>query len=278
MKGETKVINFEGFKNEKALRTTIKKNLNKEYHASTKCSIDFIFKNLEDAYNGGLKYDVSDMYNAVLAFAMNSTNNSDYCIKLVKKMHFKSEEPSIPESSDKDSLIFYDVEVFPNLFLVNWKMEGADKPVVRMINPSPSAIEDLLHYKLVGFNCRRYDNHMLYARLMGYTEEQLYNLSQKIINSKKGENQNAFFGEAYITRLRTSFITMLFYWDKIELLLKKNNILLSTRCHKIFSKQQLNDMLFHEYHLENMMDDILLAINTLNDVVTEGWSSINQKL
>lgn len=197
MKGEEKVINFEGFKNEKALRTTIKKNLNKEYHASTKCSIDFIFKNLEDAYNGGLKYDVSDMYNAVLAFAMNSTNNSDYCIKLVKKMHFKSEEPSIPASSDKDSLIFYDVEVFPNLFLVNWKMEGADKPVVRMINPSPSAIEDLLHYKLVGFNCRRYDNHMLYARLMGYTEEQLYNLSQKIINSKKGENQNAFFGEAY---------------------------------------------------------------------------------
>lgn len=88
----------------------------------------------------------------------------------------------------------------------------------------------------------------------------------------------SFFGEAYITRLRTSFITMLFYWDKIELLLKKNNILLSTRCHKIFSKQQLNDMLFHEYHLENMMDDILLAINTLNDVVTEGWSSINQKL
>ena len=137
------------------------------------------------------------MYNEVLAFAMNSTNNSDYCIKLVKKMHFKSEEPSAPASSDKDSLIFYDVEVFPNLFLVNWKIEGEDKPVVRMINPSPSAIEDLLHYKLVGFNCRRYDNHMLYARLMGYTEEQLYNLSQKIINSKKGENQNAFFGEAY---------------------------------------------------------------------------------
>ena len=88
----------------------------------------------------------------------------------------------------------------------------------------------------------------------------------------------SFFGEVYITRLRTSFITMLFYWDKIELLLKKNNILLSTRCHKIFNKQQLNDMLFHEYHLENMMDDILLAINTLNNVVTEGWSFINQKL
>ena len=196
-KGEEKVINFDGVKSERSLRTQITRNLNKEIHPATKPSIDFIYKILEDAYNSDLKYDVSDMYNAVLSFAMNSTNQSDYCIKLVKKMHFKSEEPSIAAISEKDGLIFYDVEVFPNLFLVNWKLEGDDKPVVRMINPSPSAIEDLLHYKLVGFNCRRYDNHMLYARLMGYTEEQIYNLSQKIVNSKKGENQNAFFGEAY---------------------------------------------------------------------------------
>ena len=196
-KGEEKVINFDGVKSERSLRTQITRNLNKEIHPATKPSIDFIYKILEDAYNSDLKYDVSDMYNAVLSFAMNSTNQSDYCIKLVKKMHFKSEEPSIAAISEKDGLIFYDVEVFPNLFLVNWKLEGKDKPVVRMINPSPSAIEDLLHYKLVGFNCRRYDNHMLYARLMGYTEEQIYNLSQKIVNSKKGENQNAFFGEAY---------------------------------------------------------------------------------
>lgn len=196
-KGEEKVINFDGVKSERSLRTQITRNLNKEIHPATKPSIDFIYKILEDAYNSDLKYDVSDMYNAVLSFAMNSTNQSDYCIKLVKKMHFKSEEPSIAAISEKDGLIFYDVEVFPNLFLVNWKLEGEDKPVVRMINPSPSAIEDLLHYKLVGFNCRRYDNHMLYARLMGYTEEQIYNLSQKIVNSKKGENQNAFFSEAY---------------------------------------------------------------------------------
>ena len=62
-----------------------------------------------------------------------------------------------------------------------------------MINPIPTDIEGLLHYKLVGFNCRRYDNHILYARLMGYTNEQLYNLSQKIITG----SPNCFFGEAY---------------------------------------------------------------------------------
>ena len=196
LKGEDKVINFEAVKNEKALRTLIKKNLNKEIHPGTKPSIDFIHKILEDAYSSGLNYDVSDMYNAVLAFAAGSTNQSDYCIKLVNKMKFKSEEASKSVDNDESPLIFYDVEVFPNLFLVNWKIEGEGKPVVRMINPTPSEIEELMKYRLVGFNCRRYDNHMLYARLIGYTNEQLYDLSQKIISAKKG-TKNIMFGEAY---------------------------------------------------------------------------------
>ncbi len=198
LKGEDKVINFEGVKSEKALRTSIERNLNKEIHAATKPSIDFIYKILEDAYNSDLKYDVSDMKNAVIAFAAGSTNQADYCIKLVNKMHFKSDDISECVDNDTDvPIIFYDCEVFPNLFLVNWKLQGKDKSIVRMINPTPTEIEDLLKYRLVGFNCRRYDNHMLYARLMGYTNEQLYNLSQKIVNSKKGENRNCFFGEAY---------------------------------------------------------------------------------
>lgn len=196
LKGDTKVINFEGVKNEKALRTSIARNLNKEIHAATKPSVDFIYKILEDAYASGMKYDVTDMRNAIFAFAAKSTNQADYCIKLVNKMHFKSEEPSVASSNDEAPLVFYDVEVFPNLFLVNWKFEGEGKPVVRMINPSSKDIEDLLHHRLVGFNCRRYDNHILYARLMGYTNEQLYNLSQKIVNTKKG-TKGVMFGEAY---------------------------------------------------------------------------------
>ena len=138
------------------------------------------------------------MKNSVYAFAAGSTNQADYCLKLVSKMKFKSEDPGEAVTNSEDTtLVFYDVEVFPNLFLVNWKFEGEGKPVVRMINPTPTDIEKLLRFRLVGFNCRRYDNHMLYARLMGYSNEQLYNLSQKIINSKKGENRNSFFGEAY---------------------------------------------------------------------------------
>ena len=193
LKGEEKMINFEGVKSEKGLRTLIKRNLNKEIHPGTKPSIDFIYKILEDAYSSNLNYDVTDMRNAVLAFAANSSHQADYCIKLVNKMQFKSEEPSIGTKNDEAKLVFYDVEVFPNLFLVNWKIEGEGKPVVRMINPTPPEIEELMHFRLVGFNCRRYDNHILYARLMGYTNEQLYNLSQKIITG----SPNCFFSEAY---------------------------------------------------------------------------------
>ena len=191
-----KVVNFEQLKSEKVLRSMIKKNLNKEYMGATKPSIDFIKKILDDAYESGMHYDVSDMRQAVLIFATNSSNNADYCISTVNKMKFKSEEQSIPEEED-GPIIFYDVEVFPNLFLVNWKKQGKGNPVVRMINPTPNEIEELCRYKLVGFNCRRYDNHMLYARMMRYNEQQLYKLSQKIINSKKGDANEGFFGEAY---------------------------------------------------------------------------------
>ena len=193
LKGENKVINFENVKNEKSIRTLIKNNLHKKYHASTKSSIDFINKILEDAYESDLHYDVSDMYNAVLAFAANSTNQSQYCIKLVNSMHFKSKDQSEETTDGDTNIVIYDVEVFPNLFLVNWKLLGEDKPVIRMINPSQSEIEELLKYKLVGFNCRRYDNHILYGRLIGYSVEELYKLSTRIING----SPNCFFGEAY---------------------------------------------------------------------------------
>lgn len=198
LKGDDKsLVNWDGIKNEKMLRTMIKRNLNKEYHSATKPSVDYIAKLLDDAYESGIGYDVSDMKNEIFAFAAGSTNQADYCIKLTNKMKFKSEEMSPAVDADKDELVFYDVEVFPNLFIVCWKVAGEGKPIVKMINPTPTEIESLLRFKLVGFNVRRYDNHMLYACLMGYTNEQLYNLSQKIVNAEKGDRNKAFFGEAY---------------------------------------------------------------------------------
>lgn len=197
LKGDDKVINDEVIKSEKSLRSMISRNLEKEFHPGTKPSIDFIHKILEDAYSGGLHYDVRDMQNQVFAFAANSTNQADYCIKLVNEMKFKSEDISDAINNDDAPIAFYDVEVFPNLFLVNWKIKGEGNKVVRMINPKPSEIEDLIKYRLVGFNCRDYDNHMIYACLMGYNNEQLYRLSKKIINDDRAVSRAAKFGEAF---------------------------------------------------------------------------------
>lgn len=196
LKGEDKVVNFEGLKNEKAIRTMILRNLNKEYHANTKPSVDYIKKILDDAYNSGMIYDVSDMYSAVYAFAGSSTNQQDNCLKAVRLMHFKSEQETeaneFISNSDTDLLAFYDVEVFPNLLIICWKLQGPEHSVIRMINPSPVEVENLLKYKLVGFNCRRYDNHILHGRIIGYSNEELYNLSQDLIVRSSG-----FFREAY---------------------------------------------------------------------------------
>ena len=194
LKGEKPVIKIEQVKSEKALRDLIKRNLKKEIHPGTKPSIDFIVKILDDAYESDLSYDVSDMRGTIFAFAANSTHQAEYCIEKISDMKFKSKEfvenDTAPDSS---VLIFYDIEVFPNLLLVNWKSAGPGNTIVRMINPSPADIEDLIRYRLVGFNCRRYDNHILYARLLGYSVEQIYELSTRIINGEP----NCFFMNAY---------------------------------------------------------------------------------
>lgn len=193
-KEESKVVNFDTIKNAKAIKTIIRKCINKEYEdiPSTKQNIDFIYKVLEDAYKSKMKYDVTDLRNDVMIFAMHSTHNSDYCIKLVNKMHFRSDEIDDNIENDQKDIIFYDVEVFPNLLLINWKRQGKDKPVIRMINPSMSQVEELCEHRLIGFNCRRYDNHILFARMMGYDNLAIFELSKKIITESRG-----FFAGAY---------------------------------------------------------------------------------
>lgn len=193
LREENKVIDFDGVQTEKGLRTLIKRNLNKEYHPGTKPSIDFIKKILDDAYSSELRYDVSDMRNAILSFGANSTNHAPYCINMVNTMHFKSDERRNAIEDEDAKLVFYDIEVFPNLFLVNWKFSGEGNSVNRLINPAPSEIETLIQYNLIGFNNRKYDNHLIYARLIGETNEEIYRRSKAIIDG----DRSAMFGEAY---------------------------------------------------------------------------------
>jgi phage/plasmid-associated DNA primase len=190
------VLDQKELASEKGLRALIGRNLRKEIHPGTKPSIDFIKKILDDAYSSDFGYDVTDLRPKVVAFANNSSNRPLDCLKIVQQMKFKSETSMASiKKEEGDAIVFFDVEVYPNLFVVCWKIAGHEQ-VVRMINPSPTDVEQLFRMQLVGFNNRRYDNHILYARFLGYDNEELYYLSQKIINGDGGASKG-HFGEAY---------------------------------------------------------------------------------
>ena len=195
---EKKVLSENTIKSERGLRDLIERNLRKEIHPGTKPSIDFIHKILEDAYDSGMVYDVSDLQPKLISFAANSTNQSLQALKIVQSIKWKSEvaadEPTILEIQENEQrLAFYDVEVYPNLFVICWKFSGPDAKIVKMINPTAQEVEQLFALKLVGFNNRKYDNHILYGAYMGMNNQQLYELSQKIINN----DRNAMFAAAY---------------------------------------------------------------------------------
>lgn len=205
---EKKLLSDSTIKSEQSLRNLIARNLRKEIHPGTKPSVDFIHKILEDAYASGMTYDVTDLRPKIIAFANNSSNQALNALKVVKDIKWRSEDAATPVGEvsaqgpddynaenigdPAGQLAFFDVEVYPNLFVICWKFAGPDANMVKMINPSPAEVEALFKLKLVGFNNRRYDNHILYARFMGYDLMSLYKLSQKIIDGKGGT-----FGEAY---------------------------------------------------------------------------------
>ena len=224
--GAKNVIDWKGFKNEQQLRGAIVNCLLKKHHGHTKPECDLIYKILKDAYNDPEKksYDLRDLEQDVFVFAVNSTNKSDYCIDLMNRMHFaskdvedaaKAKENFETQEYKNSPIIFLDVEISPSykqakeagvnipedipedtpaLFIVCWKYQGDDKKVVKMINPKPKEVEDLFKYRIIGYNNRSYDNHMLWARAQGYSSEELYELSRRIIDKK---DPNARFAQAY---------------------------------------------------------------------------------
>ena len=203
IKGEDKMLDKDTMLNEKGIRTCIKRNLNKEYHSNTTQSVHFIKKILDDAYNSGMTYDVSDLEGAVIDFAFNSTHNSKACLDIVKDLHFKSDDINVQDENridlvvdDELPIIFYDVEVFQNLFVLCYKFRGKENKTIKLINPSSKDVERLYTMgRLIGFNNRGYDAHIMYGRIMGYDNMQTYEQSQKIIHSD--HSNEGKFSEAY---------------------------------------------------------------------------------
>ena len=204
LKGDdVKLIDTNFIWDDKKMHAFIKRSLRKEHHGSTAPEVQFIFSELQKAYESGVKYDVSDLRPQILAFANGSTNQAEKCLKLVSDMKFKAkifetEETQIVTESyitnaDDRPIAFFDVEIFPNLFVICFQRDDSDT-VEAMVNPTPSDVEYLINnFRLIGFNNLGYDNPMIYAAMMGYSIEGLYNLSKRIISGDK----TAKFSEAY---------------------------------------------------------------------------------
>lgn len=199
LKGEYKgdsVVEWDGLRDQKHLISTIAKALAKKTeHKDTSSNINLIKKVLDEAYESGMTYSIpQEMIDDITAFAGNSTHQSERCKNVVGQMHFKSKDIGDPVRDDEkklkdDRIVFFDVEIYrpdketnnPGLFLICWKFEGVDDVNV-MINPKPHEVQFLIdNYKLAGFNNRGYDNMMIYAASIGYSNAQLYDLSQRII-------------------------------------------------------------------------------------------------
>lgn len=190
---------------ERDVRIKVKRCLNKEYEKMPKTILNvmFIKKLLDDLYSSGKAYDVSDLFKPVHSFASASHNSAGKCLELVSQMKWCSKEYEVKETGgalpvetvqpeDDRPMVFYDVEVFQNLFVICWKVRGAPE-CVRMINPGPEEVRKLFEMKLVGFNNRDYDNHILYAAANGYSNQALFKISQGIIKGDK----KCKFGNAY---------------------------------------------------------------------------------
>lgn len=199
-KGDKRVVNFQTIANEKAIRTCIMKALRREVHANTTPNICYIDMVLKKAYDQGLVYDVSDLHETVRDFAAGSSHQAGKCLAIVSTMKWKSdEELDNAEWEDVSPITIFDIEVFPNLFTVCYKFHGMDK-VFTLINPTAEEVKELYcKYRLVGFNNRRYDNHIIYAwgEEIIRTSEQAYKMSQKIINAPKGSRSDGLLREAY---------------------------------------------------------------------------------
>lgn len=201
---EEEMLSAQSFDVDKRLRYQIVRALDKKIALPNKYTssnshtdsdvdrMEYVRSILEESYKSGEKYDVENLRSGIISFAASSAMMSTECMDILSKMHFKSDEQSLNKGDASGEIAFFDVEVYPNMWLLCWKLPGENHPVLHKFNPTPDDIVALLNYKLVGFNCRRYDNHILYAGMLGASNETIYRLSQNIIQNGKG-----FYSEAY---------------------------------------------------------------------------------
>lgn len=197
LRKEKKMVGKIQLENEQHLVNIICKQLRKETFDNTHQSVSMILKALNDAHDSGIPYCIPlDLRTAIKEFCEKSTNHRTECLKMFSEMKFES-EGTIEVDGSELPLTFFDIEVYPNKLYIVYKVAGKD--CVRMLNPSPEEVEWLLtERRLVGFNNRKYDNHILWGRSLGQTFEGCYYQSKKIVGGLAEEgDKNIFFPSAY---------------------------------------------------------------------------------
>ena len=214
---------------EKKLRRFVESCLRKEHHGYTTPEVSFIHDVLTNAKENGVKYDLSDMAKTVISFAMKSKNQQAKATEMAMSIPFKNMDDPIIDFFNENEIIpdeelyFYDIEVYPNLLLICWKKYGFELPddyfietntgIVEIntkygkdsewyannknlfgieFNPTPETIENMLRYPQIGFNNRKYDNHIVYSAMLGSDNMKLYRQSQQILSNQGGTLANAY--------------------------------------------------------------------------------------
>ena len=195
LKGGKLLIDGKAVEDESAVRYYVTRVLEKP---SGKNTFDELYNVFEKAYQADLIYDLSDVRQTMLIMSGKAPKEErQYCVEKIGKMKLSSERvgenvPFYDGPEDDAPIVFFDIEVFPNLIVVCWKYAGEDNPVMKLINPTPDQIRELLKMKLVGFNNRGYDNHILYAILIGKTIYEVYLVSKAIIAGQGGKFREAY--------------------------------------------------------------------------------------
>ena len=132
-------------------------------------------------------------------FIMRCAKDQDAAFELVRGLTLSSEKAAPYNDNYEDApIMFFDFEVFPNLVLLCYKLQGKENKVIKIFNPTPDDIAKLFgigyprKVRAIGFNNKEYDNHIAYAIYMGKSVYEVFTISQAII----GKDRNAKFRDA----------------------------------------------------------------------------------
>ena len=202
IKEEKKVVDFKALKNDAAVHTALKRCMAKEYEPhATVTNVKFAKKILDQAYESGIPYDVTDLRRPMTTFAGRSNHHAQECMALIPKMKWKSEEniSELFKDYETDDIVIWDFEVFPNKNLLCYK--AVDKDPHLVWDATPRLIEEVLKYRLVGHNTRKYDNHIAGGIMMGDSAKDVFNRSARITSDNRDGYLGSFWNAHYADTL-----------------------------------------------------------------------------